>query len=220
MQNEKSSMYFWKFGYRKVLMPIARRLLFINPDIISYTATLLAVLTMFCYLFALKYPVLLIVSIALTFLRMTCNTIDGVIAIERGNLRLKGEVVNALPDRYSDIFALAGVALSPLCSPVWGIIGLSSTFLVSYAGMLGKAIGVQWQHHGPLDKVCRLILLMIFSLFQYFAIVNGHPSLNILGLNFTYFELCMVIFLVLGQYTVYNRVNGQLVQARELENGK
>src|SRR3989339_1116448 len=171
------AMYLLKFPYRKILLPTAKKLKFIDPDIISYGATAVAAITMFCYLFADHNPVLLIWSIGLTLLRMTMNTIDGVIAIERGNLRLKGEIVNALPDRYSDIFIMIGIALSPLCNPVLGIIGLCSMFLVSYTGMMGKALGVEWQHHGPLGKVERLSILMIFSLFQYLDLTGVIPSI-------------------------------------------
>lgn len=211
------ALYLLKFPYRKLLLPLAKKLKFINPDIISYAATVVAGITLFCYLFANRNPALLIWSIGLTLLRMTLNTMDGVIAIERGNLRLKGEIVNALPDRYSDIFIISGIALSPLCSPVLGVIGLSSMFLVSYTGILGKAIGVEWQHHGPLGKVERLIILMIFSLLQYLNLTGVLSSIKFYGFDFTYLELSMIIFLVLGQITVFNRLKGQLREAKKLE---
>lgn len=210
-------LYLLKFPYRKILLPLAKKLKFIDPDIISYLATFVALITMFCYLFADKNPILLIWSIAFTFLRMTLNTIDGVIAIERGNLRLKGEIVNALPDRYSDIFIITGIALSSFCSPVWGLIGFGSMFLVSYTGMLGKALGVEWQHHGPLGKVERLIIIMITALAQYIGVIHGKPELNLFGFNLSYFEICMIMFLILGQITVFNRLNGQLRQIKVLE---
>lgn len=210
-------MYLLKFPYRKILLPLAKKLKFIDPDLISYAATIVAFVTMFCYLLCNKNPTLLLLSVAFTFLRMSLNTIDGVIAIERGNMRLKGEIVNALPDRYSDIFILIGIALSPFCSPLLGIIGLSSMFLVSYTGMLSKAIGAQWQHHGPLGKVERLIFIMIFSILQYLNIIGKISNPNLLGHSFTYFELCMILFAVLGQITVFNRLKTQLKEAEILD---
>lgn len=210
-------MYLLKFPYRKILLPLAKKLKFIDPDIISYAATAVAFLTMLCYLFADKNPLLLIISIILTFTRMTFNTIDGVIAIERGNLRLKGEIVNALPDRYSDIFILAGIALCPFCNPTLGIIGLSTMFLVSYTGMMGKALGVEWQHHGPLGKVERLIIIMIFSFLQYLNITGKISTVSLFNYSLSYFELCMIVFAVLGQITVFNRLKGQLRQINKLE---
>lgn len=210
-------LYLLKFPYRKILLPLAKQLKFIDPDIISYAATAVAFITMLCYIFADKNPILLVLSILLTFLRMSLNTIDGVIAIERGNMRLKGEIVNALPDRYSDIFILAGIALCPLCSPTLGIIGLSSMFLVSYTGMMGKALGVEWQHHGPLGKVERLIIIMIFSFLQYLTLTGKISEVSLFNHTLTYFELCMIVFAVLGQVTVFNRLKGQLKQINKLE---
>ncbi len=204
-------LYLLKYPYRKILLPLAKKMKFVDPDILGYLATFIAFITMFCYLYAESVPWLLILSIFLTFFRMTLNTIDGVIAIERGNLRLKGEIVNALPDRYSDIFILAGIGLSSLCTPFWGFIGISSMFLVSYTGMLGKAIGVEWQHHGPLGKVERLILIMIFSLLQYLSLSGKIGCI----FSMTWFEVLMAVFLVLGQITVYNRLIAQLRQCNK-----
>ncbi len=207
------ALYLLKYPYRKILLPLAKKMVFIDPDLLGYLATIVAFATMFCYLYAQDRPYLLLISILLTLFRMTLNTIDGVIAIERGNLRLKGEIVNALPDRYSDIFILIGIALSPLCTPLLGILGISSMFLVSYTGMLSKAIGANWQHHGPLGKVERLILVMIFSFLEYLSLTGKIHMVC----NLTYFMWLMILFIALGQITVYNRLKAQLRECRKLD---
>jgi len=210
-------LYLLKYPYRRVLLPLAKRLKFIHPDVLSYAATLVTAGTAACYIYATARPSLLLVAIGLTLLRMTLNTMDGVIAIERGNLSLKGEIVNALPDRYSDILLVGGITLSPLCTPVLGVLGLASMLLVSYAGMLGKALGVEWQHHGPLGKVERLILVMGFSLWQYLLVRGGGIEAIILGVPVMPMDVCMVAFVALGQATVYNRVRGMVRQIARLE---
>lgn len=207
------NLYVLKFPYRKILLPLAKKMKFINPDWLSYLATLVALGTMFCYLYAAKMPSLLLWSILLTFGRMTLNTIDGVIAIERGNLRLKGEIVNALPDRYSDVFILMGIGLSPMCAPWLGMAGMASMFLVSYTGMLSKAIAVNWQHHGPLGKVERLCLIMLFSLLEYLRLTDRIGDVG----TFSYFEWLMLSFIVLGQLTVLRRLRAQLKECRKLD---
>lgn len=207
------NLYLLKFPYRKILLPLAKKLKFIHPDVLSYLATVVALGTMFCYLYAARIPSLLLWSILFTFVRMTLNTIDGVIAIERGNLRLKGEIVNALPDRYSDIFILMGIGLSPMCAPWLGMAGMASMFLVSYTGMLSKAIAVNWQHHGPLGKVERLIFIMVFSLLEYFRLTGVIAGIG----TFSYFEWLMVLFVVLGQVTVARRLCAQLKECRKLD---
>ncbi len=207
------ALYLLKYPYRKILLPFAKKIKFIDPDLLGYLAVIVAFGTMFCYIYAPDKPVLLLISVVLTLFRMTLNTIDGVIAIERGNLRLKGEIVNALPDRYSDIFILIGIALSPLCTPLLGMLGMASMFLVSYTGMLSKAIGASWQHHGPLGKVERLILIMIFSILEYLQLTGKITKIY----SHNYFEWLMILFILLGQLTVYNRLIAQLKECRKLD---
>ena len=207
------ALYLLKYPYRKILLPLAKKMVWLNPDWLGYLATLIAFITMFCYIYAPDKPVLLLISIILTLFRMTLNTIDGVIAIERGNLRLKGEIVNALPDRYSDIFVLIGIALSPMCTPLLGMLGMASMFLVSYTGMLSKAIGAKWQHHGPLGKVERLILIMLFTIPEYLRLTGKIGDFYTL----TYFEWLMILFIILGQVTVFNRLKAQLKEYKKLD---
>ncbi len=206
-------LYLLKYPYRKILLPLAKKMKWLNPDYLGYLATFIALLTMFCYLYGSRYPFLLLLSIFLTFVRMTLNTIDGVIAIERGNLKLKGEIVNALPDRYSDIFIMLGIGLSEFCNPILGMIGLASVYTVSYTGMLGKAVGVHWQHQGPLGKVERLIIIMIFSLLQYLAIRGIIGNL----FSLSWFENMMILFIIFSQITVYYRLKGQLRECWKLD---
>lgn len=206
-------MYLLKYPYRKILKPTALKLKWLHPDIVSYAAVIVAAGTGWCFYKANELPILLIVAIFLILLRMTLNTLDGIMAIERGNLSLKGEIVNALPDRYSDIFMMAGIILSPLCSPWLGITAICTVLLVSYTGMLGKALTVSWQHHGPMGKVERLIVIMIFALVQ-FVVLPESQSVNWLGINATPMEWSMGFIVVFGQYTVIRRLNGQLREIR------
>jgi flavodoxin len=83
--------------------------------------------------------------------------------------------------------------------------------------MLGKAVGVEWQHQGPLGKVERLIMLMIFTLWQYAAVKSGAPAVVVAGFSITPLQICMVIFIALGQAAVLNRLNGQIKQINKLE---
>ncbi|MFA5261235.1 MAG: flavodoxin family protein [Candidatus Omnitrophota bacterium] len=198
-------LYVWKFGYRKILEPWARKLAWLDPDIVSYAALIISGFTAGCYFLADEYPVLLLLAILLIFTRMTMNTIDGVMAIQRGKKTLVGEIVNALPDRYADVLLLLGLIFCPLCRQDLAVGAMGTVFLVSYTGMLGKAVGVSWQHHGPLGKVERLIFLMVFTLIQLFC-----PSLTIFRISLGPLSWCMALYIVLGQITVLNRLRGQL----------
>ena len=210
-------LYLLKFPARSVLLPLSRRLAAVHPDVLSYLATALTVGAAACYVFAVDAPALLLAAVALTLLRMGLNTVDGLLAIGRGRTSLIGEIVNALPDRYSDVLLVGGMALSSLCRPAIGLAGLAAMLLASYAGMLGKAVGVDWQHHGPMGKVERLICVMVFSLLQYALLAGGRTAWSIGGASVTPLECCLLLFVVLGQVAVFNRTRGAVRQITRLE---
>lgn len=210
-------LYVLKYSYRRLLGPVATALRRVHPDVLSYLATVVAAATAACYYGAADRPGLLVAAVGLGLLRMTLNTLDGMLALQRGNLSAKGEVVNALPDRYSDVLLVMGIALSPLCRPAWGLLALASMLLVSYTGMLGKAAGADWQHHGPMGKVERLICLMAFSLVQYFVLRAGGRAWMILGRAVTPLECGLILMAALGQVTVWKRTRGMLRQIARLE---
>ena len=205
-----------KYPYRKLILPVVQKLTFINPDFISAIAFFVALATGYCFYAGSSNPSLFIWVIVLVLARMTLNTMDGVLAIERGDdKKVHGKMVNALPDRYADLFVLSGIVLSPICNDVIGLLGLCTVVLVSYSGILGKALGVTWQGHGPLDKVERLVWLIIIALAQYIGYKNAAPTVAIGGYNLSYLEIGMLIFLVFGQITVIRRTLGMKKEVDE-----
>lgn len=201
------SLHQFKYPFRNLLLPIGKKLSFIHPDVFSWMAVLITLLTGICFYYGANNPELFLWVIVLTFMRMTFNTFDGLLAFIRGDdKKIHGKIINALPDRYGDCFVVGGIALSPLCNPLIGLMGLCTMFLVSYSGMLSKALGFTWQTCGPLDKVQRLVLMMVFALAQWIAIQFDAPFLFIANYSISYLEICMLLFFILGQITVIRRV--------------
>jgi archaetidylinositol phosphate synthase len=146
---------------------------------------------------------------------MTLNTLDGLIALKIKRTSRKGEIVNALPDRYADMFYLIGISFSTLCNFKIGIIATVTVLLISYSGILGKALGVSWQQQGPLDKVDRLVIIMVFSLIQFILIKTNPIWLE--NFRLTAMELCMLLFVILGQLTIIRRVAGMIKEINRIE---
>ncbi|OPX17681.1 hypothetical protein BXT86_05170 [candidate division WOR-3 bacterium 4484_100] len=206
-----------KYPYRIFLNSVADRIIWIHPDVISFAAFFISLLIGYLYFRAGDYPILLLINIFLIFLRMTLNTLDGLIALKINRKSMVGEMVNALPDRYADLFIIIGIALSRLCDLSIGMFASLTVLLVSYTGMLGKAIGVSWQQHGPLDKVVRLFLIILASLIQFILSITNHPAISLFNWRSSVLELCMVLFIILGQLTIINRVRGMLDEIKRKE---
>lgn len=207
-----------KYPYRKFILPMAKKISFIHPDVFSWIAFVVTFITGYCFYYGYQNPKLYLYAILLIFIRMTLNTLDGVVAIQRGDdKKIHGKIINALPDRYGDLFVCGGVMLTPICNPFIGLMGLGTMFLVSYSGILGKALGVTWQGHGPLDKVERLFLFIIFAGLQYYGYSHNAPEVHLYKYDLSYLEICMLLFFVLGQITVLRRVGGIVKEAKEIE---
>lgn len=82
----------------------------IHPDTISYASMGAAVATAICFWQSAHHPLLLIIAPLLCYLRLWCNMLDGMVAITAGKASWRGEILNDLPDRISDVLIFVGAA--------------------------------------------------------------------------------------------------------------
>ena len=106
-------------------------------------------------------PWLLIIGPAFCYLRLWFNMLDGMVALASGKASWRGEILNDLPDRISDVLIFAGVAHSGLCHPVSGYWAAILALLTAYVGMFGQAVGVQREFSGIMAKPWRMVTLHI-----------------------------------------------------------
>jgi phosphatidylglycerophosphate synthase len=95
-------------------------------------------------------------------LRLLCNLVDGVVAVEGGRATKSGEVFNDLPDRVSDavIFVAAGYAASVWAvGPVLGWTCAVLAILTAYVRLLRGSTGLKQDFGGPMAKPHRMAVL-------------------------------------------------------------
>ncbi|NOX53704.1 MAG: CDP-alcohol phosphatidyltransferase family protein, partial [Planctomycetes bacterium] len=95
------------------------------------------------------------------FLRLWCNMLDGMVALESGKASLRGEVLNEVPDRFSDVIIFVGVAHSGLCHPLGGYWAAIFALIVAYVGVLAQALGVGRDFSGLMSKPWRMVALAV-----------------------------------------------------------
>jgi phosphatidylglycerophosphate synthase len=100
-------------------------------------------------------------------LRLLCNMIDGLLAIE---CRLKtptGDLFNELPDRVADILLLVGAGYSIQRMP-WGItlgwVAAMLAVLTAYVRVFGGSLGLTQDFQGPMAKQHRMFTLTVGAL--------------------------------------------------------
>jgi phosphatidylglycerophosphate synthase len=135
----------------------------IHPDLISYLSIVASASAAVCFWKAVAAPWLLILGPAFCYLRLWFNMLDGMVALASGKASWRGEILNDLPDRVSDILIFVGVAHSGLCHVVSGYWAALFAVLTAYVGMFGQAVGVQREFSGIMAKPWRIVTLHVGS---------------------------------------------------------
>ena len=106
--------------------------------------------------------------------------LDGMVAFEAGKASRRGEILNDLPDRISDIVIFVGVAHSGLMNPLIGYWTAIFALLTSYVGLFGQALGVQREFGGIMSKPWRMVALHVGSWFAFFLAPQSSATFTIL----------------------------------------
>jgi phosphatidylglycerophosphate synthase len=131
----------------------------IHPDTISYLSVVAAALAAICFWKSGLNPWLLFLAPLFCYVRLWCNMLDGMVALASAKASWRGEILNDLPDRISDVLIFAGAAHSGWMNPIIGYWAAIFALLTAYAGMFGQAVGVQREFSGWMSKPWRMVAL-------------------------------------------------------------
>jgi phosphatidylglycerophosphate synthase len=133
----------------------------IHPDAVSYASVVAAAIASFCFWKSGLHPWLLFLAPLFCYLRLWFNMLDGMVALASGKASWRGEILNDLPDRVSDVLIFAGIAHSGWVNPFLGYWAAISALLTAYVGMFGQAVGVDREFSGVMSKPWRMVTLHI-----------------------------------------------------------
>jgi phosphatidylglycerophosphate synthase len=133
----------------------------IHPDAISYSSIVASALAATCFWRAAEHPWLLIAGPMFCYVRLWLNMLDGMVAVAAAKASRRGELLNDLPDRISDVLIFVGVAHSGLCAVESGYLAAIFALLTAYVGMLGQAVGAQREFSGIMSKPWRMVSLHV-----------------------------------------------------------
>jgi len=127
----------------------------------------------------LARPMLFLGAAACIQIRLLCNMLDGLVAVEGGKRTVFGEIFNDMPDRFADVAILVGAGYS-IAHHSWGheLGWLAATLAVitAYIRLLGGSMGVTQYFLGPMAKPHRMALLTaacVVSMFETYLGLGG-----------------------------------------------
>ena len=159
----------------------------VNPDAISYLSIAAALIAAICFWKSGTRRWLLIIGPLFCYLRLWFNMLDGLVAFATGKASRRGEILNDLPDRISDIVIFVAVAHSGLMNPLIGYWAAIFAVLTSYVGLFGQALGVQRQFGGIMSKPWRMVMLHVGAWLTFFLAPQSIATFTILDLT------CLII---------------------------
>jgi phosphatidylglycerophosphate synthase len=124
-----------------------------------------------------RAAVLLLAAAAIQ-LRLLCNLLDGMLAVEGGLKSKTGEIYNELPDRVADVLILVGAGYSVRSLAFGATLGWAAAVLAlftAYVRVLGGALGVTQHFIGPMAKQHRMFTLTVSTLAAAAEALIGLP---------------------------------------------
>jgi phosphatidylglycerophosphate synthase len=111
--------------------------------------------------------VLLVAAAAAIQLRLLCNLLDGMIAVEEGFKTKTGDIYNDLPDRLADVLILVGAGYAVRSFPFGVMLGWAAAVtavLTAYVRLLAGSLGATQHFVGPMAKQHRMFTLTLATL--------------------------------------------------------
>lgn len=184
----------------------------ITPNQISLFSIVPAFITMLALAFWQVSPqlwvqiLLLAVAMIGIQLRLLCNLIDGMVAIEGGKVTPAGELFNEVPDRVSDTFFFIGLGLSliaPFSSDnsfglVLGLLASLFAAFTAYIRVLGVSMGTPAFFSGPFAKQHRMALMSA----SLFATMIG----RFFSLTTEFLWIAMIMIIIGSFFTAIRRL--------------
>jgi phosphatidylglycerophosphate synthase len=100
-------------------------------------------------------------------LRLLCNLLDGMVAIEGGRKSKVGALYNEVPDRVADTLFIVALGYA-IATPWLGWLGALAAAVTAYIRVLGGTFGLAQDFRGPMAKQHRMAVMTLGCLLGIF----------------------------------------------------
>jgi archaetidylinositol phosphate synthase len=187
------------------ITPVAKKLINVNPNMISWIGLILAFLSGLLFYFSYDHHYLLLLGALLVIVSGYFDALDGKVAKLSGKASSKGDYLDHVFDRYADVFMIGGVAISAWCNPYLGMLALVGVLLTSYMGTQAQAVGAPRLYAGLLGRADRVVLSTLFPIIQFIMILAGYTYIEIGDISISWMEVMMLYFAIVGNVTAIQR---------------
>ncbi|NPE29167.1 CDP-alcohol phosphatidyltransferase family protein [Methanococcoides sp. SA1] len=153
----------------RILDPIARSVANkgISPNALSVGSLVCAALAGISFYFSVDNPLSALIAIFFVALNSFLDALDGAVARYLRTDSKKGDFLDHVIDRYSDVFIICGMFFGGHVQWQIGTVAIVCVLLTSYLGTQAQALGIGRFYGGIMGRADRLVLILIASLAYY-----------------------------------------------------
>lgn len=125
-------------------------------------------------------------------LRLLCNMLDGMVAVEWGKGSPVGALYNEIPDRLSDWIILVGAGYSLGGHEVLGYWAGFTAVFTAYVRVAARSVDAPSDFGGPMAKPHRMAVLIVCTAYLGLAPASWRPVWGVSGYGLMSFALLLI----------------------------
>jgi CDP-diacylglycerol--glycerol-3-phosphate 3-phosphatidyltransferase len=133
----------------------------VSPDTISIASLICAVFAGLCFYYSPASRELVLLAGILVILNSIFDALDGVIARKSNRATPRGDFLDHVIDRYSDVFIICSIFFAGYVHWQIGVAAIVGVLLTSYLGTQAQALNLGRYYGGLMGRADRLVVVMI-----------------------------------------------------------
>lgn len=166
----------------KIIDPFAEKAadIGLSPNIVSFLSLIFAIIAGVFFYYSYTNPLFVLIAGLLVALNSFLDAMDGIMARHMQTASSKGDFLDHVIDRYSDIFVICSIFLAGHVQWQIGLTAIVGVLLTSYLGTQAQALDIGRYYGGIMGRADRLILIIAASLiyFLYPSLIYGFSVLG------------------------------------------
>jgi len=191
----------------KVIEPLADLFIRngISPDVVSIASLVCAFIAGLCFYYSPAARGLILLGGIFVVLNSVLDALDGAVARKSNKATARGDFLDHVIDRYSDVFIICSIFFAGYVPWQIGVAAIVGVLLTSYLGTQAQALSLGRYYGGIMGRADRLVVI-ILSAFVNFAYPTTIAGFSILGWAVTLIALTSHITALQRIHYIWNRL--------------
>ncbi len=191
----------------KVIEPLADLFIRkgISPDVVSLASLICAFIAGLCFYYSPAARGFVLLAGIFVVLNSVLDALDGAVARKSNKATVRGDFLDHVIDRYSDVFIICSIFFAGYVPWQIGVAAIVGVLLTSYLGTQAQALSLGRYYGGIMGRADRLVVI-ILSAFVNFAYPATIAGFSILGWAVTLIALTSHITAFQRIHYIWNRL--------------